>query len=450
VIGVTVGGGLAGCAEITVPDLNNASVASFQTNPTAAGANALAVGLFRGARDNTASLVETLGMFGREGYEMSGARGDLPLYLIGPLSPTTFYLGWGGQYADVRAANILLDALGRVGDLTAPQKEAMSGFVQTMEAYDLTQVAMTRDTFGMPIAVDVTPTSAPAPIATKADAYQHIYNLLDSAQAHLQTAQAGGDAFSFQVPAGFAPFSKPSTFLTLNRALRVRVDLLLNDYTTALTDLTGSFISPTGALDGGAFFDYSNNSGDEQNPRFQPYYYAEPSLATNAQLQVGGTLRDARLLAKTDSVTSFTFDNNTSDRQFTIYTGTASSLAMIRNEELILMRAEAELGAGMTTAALNDINIIRTESGNLPMLPAPPADFVGELLYEKRYSLLWEGGHSWIDYRQHNRLTTLPNQFAPQRFFLVLPFPLSDCQARSPQPSGCVSVAGDPANTPGH
>jgi hypothetical protein len=35
------------------------------------------------------------------------------------------------------------------------------------------------------------------------------------------------------------------------------------------------------------------------------------------------------------------------------------------------------------------------------------------------------------------------------RFFTILPYPLADCQARSPQPPGCVSVAGFPANTPG-
>jgi len=444
-LGVAVG--VTACADVMVPDLNNASVAGFQANPTAAGANALAVGLFRGTRDNTAALVETLGMFGREGYEMSGARGDLPLYIVGPLTPATFYLGWGGQYADLRAANILLDALGRVGDLTAPQQEAMRGFVQTMEAYDLTQIAATRDTFGLPIAVDVAPTSPPAPIATKADAYQHILNLLDSAQTHLQN---GGTSFSFQIPSGFSSFNTPATFLTLNRALRARVDLLLNDDASALTDIGGSFINPSGDLSAGAIFQFSNNSGDETNPRFAPYYYAEPSLVTDAQLQTGGTQPDARVGQKLVPVTSFTFDGITSNVQFTLYTSTNSPMPMIRNEELILMRAEAEIGAGLTAAALSDINIIRTRSGNLPPLAAPPADFVGELLYEKRYSLIWEGGKSWIDYRQHGRLTTLPNQQADMRFFPALPFPLSDCQARSPQPSGCGTVAGYPANTPGH
>lgn len=443
-----VGGGLVACANIDVPDLNNASVAGFQANPTGASANALAVGLFRGTRDNTANLVSTLGMFGREGYEMSVSRGDLPLYIVGPLTPTTFYLAqiWDGQYADLRAANILLDNLGRVGDLTTAQQEAMRGFVQTMVAYDLTQIAETRDTLGLPIDVDVAPTGPPAPIATKAAAYQHILSLLDSAQTHLQN---GGSAFSFPIPGGFAPFSTPSTFLTLNRALRARVDLLLNDDASALTDLSASFIAPTGALTTGAFFDYSNNSGDETNPLFQPYYYAEPSLVTDAQLQTDGTTPDARVGLKLVSVSPFTFDGITSNVQFTLYTSTNASLAMIRNEELILMRAEAELGQGLTSAALSDINIIRQESGNLPALASPPADMLGELLYEARYSLLWEGGHSWIDYRQHGRMTTLPNQQSAQRFFPVLPFPLAECQAQPSSPSGCNTVVGYPANTPG-
>jgi hypothetical protein len=200
-------------------------------------------------------------------------------------------------------------------------------------------------------------------------------------------------------------------------------------------------------LNEGAFFDYSNNSGDETNPLFQPYFYAEPALVTQAQMQVDGTTPDARVVQKTTPVPTFTFAGITSALQFTLYTGTTASLAMIRNEELILMKAEAELGSGQTTAALNDINFIRETSGNLPpttLTSASPPDLIlKELLYNKRYSLLWEGGHSWIDFRQYNLLNQLPNQQPNQKFFPILPFPLADCQARSPQPSGCTTVVGN-------
>jgi starch-binding outer membrane protein, SusD/RagB family len=435
---------LAACANPTVPDLNNSSVSDFQAAPTGATANALSIGLIRGARDNTANVVQTLGIFGREGYEMSNSRGDLPLYITGPLVPGTFYVlqMWQGQYADLRASNIILDNLGNVPDLTATQKEAMRGFVQTMEAFDLTQLAATRDTFGLPISVDIPATGPPAPIVSKALVYQHIYNLLDSAQTHLL---AGGPAFSFTLPAGFVNFSTPASFLTLNRALRARVDLLLSDYTDALTDLGGSFLSTTAPLTYGASFDFSNNTGDETNPIFQPYFYAETTLVTFAQHRGDGSL-DLRVQTKLDSVMSFSFAGITSNLQFTIYTSTVAPLSMIRNEELILMRAEANLGLGQNTAALTDINFIRETSGGLPATTltaaSPPADLLAELLYNKRYSLMWEGGHSWIDYRQYGLLGTLPEQFAAEKFFPIVPFPLAECQGQSGSPSGCGTVTG--------
>jgi len=437
-------GGTVGCADTLVPDLNNSSIAGFQASPTGVSAGAISIGLLRGARDNAANIVETLGMFGREGYEMSGARGDLPLYIIGPLVPGSFFVQniWSGQYADLRAANVVLDALGNVPDLTTAQKEAMRGWIQTFEAYDLTALAMTRDTFGIPIAVDIPATGSPAPIATKAQVYQHILNLLDSAQTHLQ---AGGSSFSFALPPGMANFSTPAAFLTLNRALRARVDLLISDYASAETDLAASFLTTTGSLSYGASFDFTNNSGDETNPRYEPYYYAEPQIVANAQLQPGGA-RDERVLTKMDSVQQFAFDGIVSEWQFTLYTSPTSSISMIRNEELILMRAEAELGLGQNAQAIADINLIRAESGGLAPTTLTPAssanDLLEELLYNKRYSLMWEGGHSWIDYRQYNKLSELPNQLSTEKFFPILPYPLAECQALSTSPEGCTTVNG--------
>src|SRR5579862_996315 len=138
---------LTACANSLVPDLNNASINGFESSPTGGAAGAIAVGLIRGARDNTGNMAWNVGAFGREGYEMGVAQGDLTLYVDGPVNPGTFYtdLMWDGQYADIRAANTVLDNLARVPDLTSTQKSALAGFIQTMEAYDLIQLAATRD-----------------------------------------------------------------------------------------------------------------------------------------------------------------------------------------------------------------------------------------------------------------------------------------------------------------
>lgn len=447
IVSIAAIGALAGCANSMVPDLNNAAIADFQSAPTGAAAGAIAVGLVRGSRDNLALFLLNIGVLGREGFEMGVAQGDLPLYTNGPMTPNTFFVAqmWSGEYADLRAASTVLDALEKVPDLTTAQKEGLTGFVQTMEAFDLGMLAASRDTFGIPIAVDISPTGDPAPVAPKAAVYQHIINLLDSAKTHLQ---AGGASFSFALPPGFAGFDTPATFLTVNRGLRARADILTNDYATALTDLSASFLSESAPLSQGPELDFSNNSGDEANPNFAPFLYAAPQLVTDAQKQADNTTLDARVGEKLVTVPSFTLDGITSDVQFTLYNSTVSPEPMLRNEELILLRAEAELETGDVASATTDINFIRANSGSLPPIANPyvptanQPTLLDELLYEKRYSLLWESGNNWISMRHYNKLNQLPKQQASERIFPVVPYPLAECQARTPQPAGCTTVTG--------
>jgi len=441
---------LTACANSLVPDLNNASISGFQASPTGAAAGAITVGIIRGARDNTGNMAWNVGAFGREGYEMGVAQGDLTLYVDGPVNPGTFYtdLMWDGQYSDIRSANIVLDAMSRIPDLSAAQKAAMTGFIQTMEAFDLLQLAATRDTFGLPIAVDVPAGGPPAPIADKATVYQHIVSLLDSGQTNLQ---AGGATFSFPLPPGFAGFNTPATFLLVNRGLRARADILTQQYANALTDLAASFMSQAQPLAYGPFFNYSANSGDETNILFKPYYYVANWIHDSAQLQGDGVTLDQRFLTKTVLVTPFTLDNVAVTYQFTAYPSVSASLPMLRNEELLLLKAEAEIGSGDLVDATADINFIRVNSGSLPPIANPyvpnvafhqPPTLLDELLYEKRYSLLWESGNNWISMRQYGKLNLIPEQIAAEHIFPVIPFPLNDCTARSPQPSGCVTVVG--------
>jgi len=57
-----------------------------------------------------------------------------------------------------------------------------------------------------------------------------------------------------------------------------------------------------------------------------------------------------------------------------------------------------------------------------------------ELLYNKRYSLLYEGGHSWIDFRRYGRLAALATNERPgpppDVIFTSLPIPTAEVQPR--------------------
>jgi len=138
-------------------------------------------------------------------------------------------------------------------------------------------------------------------------------------------------------------------------------------------------------------------------------------------------------------------DGVTSNQQFALY-GPDSSITLIRNEELILLRAEIALGQSDLTTAAQYVNFIREHSGKLPRIAnlaaQTPDSILTELLYEKRYSLMWEGGHSWIDLRHYNRLLTLSRVATNGHFYTRMPFPTNECTPRSPQPPGCASVNG--------
>ena len=77
-------------------------------------------------------------------------------------------------------------------------------------------------------------------------------------------------------------------------------------------------------------------------------------------------------------------------------------------ERMQSVRLAGQLGQALG-AAETDINAIRSRSGSLPAVTlTSAAQALDQLLYEKRYSLLYEGGHRWLDLRRYGRLDELP------------------------------------------
>ena len=128
-------------------------------------------------------------------------------------------------------------------------------------------------------------------------------------------------------------------------------------------------------------------------------------------------------------------------QKFTIYlTGGQADpghpIPIIRNEELILLDAEAQWfrSAPNKLRAIADINLIRQGAGGLAVaavtIASPDSDFVKELIYNRRYSLLWEQGTRWLDARRFNRLTDIVNE-APSLPQASAAFPT---RVKSPMP----------------
>jgi starch-binding outer membrane protein, SusD/RagB family len=435
----------SGCNELTVPDFNNLDLGDLENDPTPAKVAQAAQGMLIGARVQVGEqngYVSLLGILGRESYNFDPADPRfITEMLIGPLdggSPA-----FGGNlfefpYRNIRNGNTLLGAIDAVAGLSAEQKEATRGFVKTIQALDYLDVINTRDELGAPIEVNQDPTGEPAPIATKDEVFAHIVQLLDEGSAHLQ---AGGGSFPFGLSDGFADFATPATFLTFNRALKARVEVYRGNHAAALEALDASFLNRDAPLTLGAYYSYSTRSGDLQNLLFDPTgraILAHPSIVTDAQLRTDGT-PDARTSKVTRLPEPRTVQDITTDLVFTIYQSNIDPIPIIRNEELILLRAEANLGLDNLTAALDDIDFIRVNSGRLAPYSGPvtqPA-LLDELLYNRRYSLLFEGGHRWIDARRYGRLEELPRAVPTHNAFTNFPFPEAECLARASAPPGC-------------
>jgi hypothetical protein len=435
------------CKDLVVPDYNNPGLDDLVNNPTPTKIAQASQGLLVGTRVGIGEqngYISLLGIVGRESYNFDPADPRfITEMLVGPLDGGSPAFGgnlFAAPYRNIRNANILLGAVDKVIGMSDSQKSAVRGFAETIQALDYLNVVNTRDDLGAPIDVNIGPTDDPAPIVTKAAVLTEIVRLLDDGLTKLN---AGSAAFPFVLSPGFADFATPTEFAKFNRALKARVEAYRGNYASVLTSLGGSFLDTAEPLTLGAYQSYSTGSGDTPNALFDPSgraILAHPSIETDAELKPNATL-DARVLAKVAHLPDpHTVQGVTSDLVFTIYNSNVAPIPIIRNEELILLRAEARFFTSDPVGALSDINFIRTTSGGLAARGpfVNQSDFVTELLKQRRYSLLFEGGHRWIDARRFGLLSTLPialpTHTVPTRF----PFPEAECLARVPAPTqGC-------------
>jgi hypothetical protein len=363
------------------------------------------------------------------------------------------------EYQNLRNANLLLyHALPGVpvAALSDLQKESVRGFAKTMMALDLLKVINTHDVNGAVLDADL-PVGQLAPIVGKDIVFARIATLLDEAQAHL--TKAGTTAFPFGLGNGFVNFNTPPAFLLVNRALAARVAVYRGQFAPALTALAASFLDPAQPLTLGVYHAFGNGSGDSQNALNTTDILAHPSIVTDAEQLAAPpagcsgltgdaafdkACLDSRVMAKVVALRDSTgarapvsLYGLTSGYGFTLYPNTDSPVPIIRNEELILLRAEANIGlvvagtGGSLGQAKADINFIRTTSGGLaPATGLTTANILTELLKQKRYSLLFEGGHRWIDARHYNKLGTLPIDLPIQHVQSAFPIPTPEVNAR--------------------
>lgn len=436
--------GLVGC-NLEVGDLNNASTDELADAPSVAAVLAAATGLLIGHRERIGDqngFVALVGVLGREGYNLNvetDARFITEMLegeVLDPGSPRFGGNFWADRYANIRNGNVVLGAVEKVVAWSDEQKAAVRGFTRTIQALDYLILIATRDEQGVALEVDRPFGADLAPVRCKDAALAFVAELLDTAADDL--AAAGElEAFPMPMSSGFDGFDSPATFALVNRAVAARAAIYAMDGAAALAALEGSFITVDEAdpqLGRGVYHAFGTGAGDTRNGLNDPNIYAHPSVAASAE---DGDLRIAakiRAVAddETDPAKRLPEDGIEAVHKFTSYPDATSRVPIIRNEELVLIRAEARILTGDLEGAADDINYIRRVSGGLAdrMDLTTEDALIDALLAERFLSLLFEGGHRWIDMRRWGRLDQLPVDAADHTVHAFYPIPVAETDAR--------------------
>jgi len=414
------------CKVEPILDPNNPGLGPISANPTLGEIQNVVTGIESGMRDNMNFYFDDAGVIGREFYRFSTSDPRFTSDLLGKgtavLDSNTFYITnpFAARYRVVKNTNILLDGLtNTTASITDAQRKVGKAYANTVKAYELLIVLNLEYDNG--IRVDVSKPDALGPFLTRTQSLAEISTLLNNAYTDLAANAAATFPFSTTLFSNTA-----GEFAKFNRALAARVAVYKADWNGALTALNNSFFNINGSLTTGVYYNYSAAGGDQLNPMFFPpnssgeTRVAQPSFITNAEAG------DTRLTKTPMRTSSTTQDGLTSNYDFFVYKTNVDKIPIIRNEELILIYAEAKAQLSALPDAVVAINRIRAAAG-LPVYSGAvtQAALIDEMLKQRRYSLYGEG-HRWIDMRRYNKLNTLPIDRAGDDVWVQFPRPANE------------------------
>lgn len=446
----------AGCADnLATRPLDAPTIEAVSGALSRTALQPLATGVLasdRGAVVGTVTYLVLAGILERDVYRIDASESRYVQETLGAQADPGSFAGGGGFagfYTAIRAANNLILSLpsAPATDLSTAEKAATAGFQRTIKGLDYMRLIELRDTVGVPIQTDnadeVTPIRCKEPVLT------FIAALLDSANADF-TAAGASTKLPFVLPSGFTThgrnYSTVGNLVLFNRALKGKVDVLraINRKTPTVAAATAAITELTQALGGAA-------AGTVPGSTFQngPYYHfvaggseATPNPRADAKIGLNpmahdsvlaGDTRGSKIVAR--SVLSGNGISTTWTCALCVATlsNSEAPLGILRDEELVLLRAQAFIETGDLASATADLNSVRTYYG-LPAYAAftTKTAAINAVLYEKRYSLLFEGPQRLVDLREYNRLnsTYLRAEVSGDPYNMAFPIPRGELNAR--------------------
>jgi hypothetical protein len=420
---------LSSCNISDATDLNGPSVDAISADPSRGDVASLAAGILSDMRTRLGTYLDDCGVVGREYWRFASSDPRFTTDLLGGgssiLDNNTFYTTgpWGARYKTVKSTNILIEAATNSASagFSSAELSAISGFAKTIQAYEL--LLNLNLQFSNGIRVDVTDLDNLGPFLGYTESLSAIKGILDSGNSDLGS---GGSEFPFKLSDGFMGFDTPASFKMINRALAARVALYQGDKTSALSAITDSFIDMNGDLTTGAYYVFSNSGNDIANPVFDALNSStagarivQPNFITEAE---SGDLRMSKVVLRDGPLT---LDGLTGNYDTWVFTSNEAPIPIIRNEELVLIYAEAQIGTNLSES-LAAINVVRSAAGLADYSGATDdASLLNEVLNQRRYSLFAEG-HRWIDMRRTGKLGDLPLDRTDDDVWEEFPRPLTE------------------------
>jgi starch-binding outer membrane protein, SusD/RagB family len=430
-----------------IPDLNNPTVESVLTDATAVQIKQLATGVQSAMRGGYYDLSWCGGSIGRECIVFNKTDNRYYTELQGQVNidpAGIFYPWYNSLNASRRRAEILLRSANNSTALTGEEKKAVEGFAKTVQAYLMLNCLNMMGETG--IRTEFNDLLAPGDLLdpgefkSYTEGLAYCKKLVDDGAAALD---GGGATFPFTLASGWAGFNTPATFKKFNRAMAARVAMYQQDWAGMVTALSASYLDPAGSLTTGPVFNYSTGTGDATNPFFQPLDETNRPIAVQngflADAEAGddrvfGTsIREggkAKIRQRTATVTLGGYPESTHELQ--AYVSNVSNVSIIRNEELILMWAEAKIQGNQLADGVAALDIVRTAHGLAALATAKPTilnnkdALIDEVLNQRRYSLYMEGSHRWFDMRRYNKLGSLPLDLPTHQVWTAYPKPQSE------------------------
>ncbi|MFM9838196.1 MAG: RagB/SusD family nutrient uptake outer membrane protein [Cyclobacteriaceae bacterium] len=427
--------GVTSCDVDNTIDPNRASLGSVTNNPSPNQINFLGIGVQSTIRDGIRDFYLNSGTVGREvilsastdNRYFNELLGTEAANFNGANDPNGIFNAYYFNFSQGRhRAEVFTQSAETSKTLTTEQKAGIKGFARTVQAYlalNLLNMQYNngiRETFQ-----DLTSPGdqlKPGPFGTYQSGLTLIKGYLDEGATLLA---GGGSNFAFPMTKGWAGFDTPASFLKFNKAITARVALYQKDWDGVLTALSGSFINASGAgvLSTGPVFTFATTPGDQLNTLWaKPSdtgapYVAYDEFVTDAETNSVTGLKDIRVskVGLRDAARQ-SGQALLSKYDVRMYATNVSSVSIIRNEELILMSAEAKIQKNDLAGGIAALDKVRVDNGLQPMGIAKPtitsqAQLLDELLNQRRYSLFFEG-HRWFDVRRYNKVSILPLQGA--------------------------------------